>query len=346
SVDIGVFGFFYVSGNFAFEKSTQSITVTGDSHTTDVDALLIGASGVSAFAGINGPASNASALGLSLTGVAFALALLKGPARLAPAPATTDLRTWTALKASVGTASFVGIDGLTVAVNSLTVEINQAGGTLNGAAASTVADFKTTGLTVNTGGGHSMALDFDGSKGKLLKAEGSVDIGVFGFFYVSGNFAFEKSTQSITVTGDSHTTDVDALLIGASGVSAFAGINGPASNASALGLSLTGVDFALALLKAPASVPPAPETTDLRTWTALKASVGTASFVGIDGLTVAVNSLTVEINQAGGTLNGAAASTVADFKTTGLTVNTGGGHSMALDFDGSKGKLLKAEGSV
>ena len=72
----------------------------------------------------------------------------------APAPVATalgtDLRKWTALKATVASADFVGIEGLTVSVQTLAVLVNQKSGTLgNGTVAvpnSVYADFSPATL--------------------------------------------------------------------------------------------------------------------------------------------------------------------------------------------------------
>ena len=98
-----------------------------------------------------------------------------------------------------------------------------------------------------------------------------------------------------TVAGDDDVrteTQVDLLTIGASGVSAFAGMNGGTDDA--LGLSLTGVDFALVL----ASEKKAEAGKAKRQWTALKAEAEEVSFVGIEGLTVSAETLKVEVNRS------------------------------------------------
>src|SRR5207237_8161465 len=85
---------------------------------------------------------------------------------------------------------------------------------------------------------------------------------------------------------------VERLRVGAGHVNASAGVNGPAGSPGAMGLVLTDVEFGLALLKARAP-PAAAVATDLRTWTALKATIGGAEIVGIDGLTIAVHNLSI-----------------------------------------------------
>ena len=340
TVDIGVFGFFYVSGNFAFEKSSLTdVALSGGGTVASLEVLTVGASDVDAFAGVNGPADSGSAMGLSLQDVDFALVLGKVKAPAAPAVAT-DLRTFTAVTATVGDASFIGIDGLTLSVTSLAVDINKGGGTNNAVANTTALDFDTSPLEVNTGGGNSLTIDY---ATETLKAEGTVDIGVFGFFYVSGNFAFEKSSLTdVALSGGGTVASLEVLTVGASDVDAFAGVNGPADSGSAMGLSLQDVDFALVLGKVKAPAAPA-VATDLRTFTAVTATVGDASFIGIDGLTLSVTSLSVDINKGGGTNNAVANTTALDFDTSPLEVNTGGGNSLTINY---ATETLKAEGTV
>ena len=61
-------------------------------------------------------------LGLELEDVQFGLALMS---EKAAAGSTTPARSWTSMQAEVGSASFVGVDGLTVAVTSLGINVNQ-----------------------------------------------------------------------------------------------------------------------------------------------------------------------------------------------------------------------------
>jgi len=312
-VTLDVFGFFFAEGSFAVKKSSSTITV--GTERVAIDQLLIGGTVSSAFAGINGPASSASALGLVLTNVSFGLALMK-PRNVA------DTRSWTALKAEVGSASFIGVDGLTVSVSDLAVAVNQSSGVGNTAAA-----FAASPLSIATGPTTDVQLDFDG---ELLQASGTVELDVFGFFTANGTFAFEKSTSDLKLS-DGSTVAVNQLLLGATIDSAFAGVSGT-------GLELSDVEFGLGLFK-PAA------TTDVRSWTALKADVGSASFVGVDDLTIAVTNLSVAVNQGSGVGN----STVADFATS-LSITTDAtaspADSIELDFAGSAGALLQTSGDV
>ena len=77
-----------------------------------------------------------------------------------------------------------------------------------------------------------LVFDFAGRHGRLLEAAGRVTIDVLGFFYVSGNFAFTKKTETVQLydmeKGKSgEEVEVDLFTVGASKVNAFAGQNGP-----------------------------------------------------------------------------------------------------------------------
>src|SRR4029078_12555982 len=133
---------------------------------------------------------------------------------------------------------------------------------------------------------------------------------------------------------------------GAQNLHAFVGINGPYEfdsngngkiddgdqpNVNAMGLSLSGVDFALAMLKInPVSA------TDQRNWFALSAHADDVRLVGIDNLTAQISKLIVEINQGGGRNNAIANDTVVNFSvlpTGGLQVPTSNTDHMVIKFD-------------
>ena len=96
-----------------------------------------------------------------------------------------------------------------------------------------------------------------GSRGELTQVSGKLDISVYDFFQTKGDFAIEKMTETVTLADGvlnpdgtvkqaASTVKVDLLTLGASKVAAFAGIGGGTDNA--MGLSLTGVDFGMALM--------------------------------------------------------------------------------------------------
>ena len=119
-----------------------------------------------------------------------------------------------------------------ISAKTVSVEINLADA--NGL----VVDFTKENLDVS-----GVTFDLDGSKGEIIQASGDLSISVAGYFMVSGEFAFEKSTHEITLS-DGNKITANALTIGGADVSAFAGING--GTADEMGLKLSKVDFLLA----------------------------------------------------------------------------------------------------
>ena len=162
--------------------------------------------------------------------------------------------------------------------------------TINQAAAdSSLLDFSDAPLAVVNGPDSIFTVSVDGSRGELLEVSGNLDIDVFGFFQVSGGFALSKSTGTITLSDTAATElTVDQLTLGASNVSAFAGIAGGTSDA--VGLELTDVEFALGIFS--------DEADTTRTWTALQATAGSFGFIGVEDLSVTGTTLSVSINQA------------------------------------------------
>jgi hypothetical protein len=140
-------------------------------------------------------------------------------------------RKWTSLKAESGSVGFVGIVGLTVSADTLSVEINRAYTDAEGN--KTVIDYKAQSLEVKTGPESTLTMDMDGSEGELIRATGNLHLNLFNFFSVDGSFGFEKKTATLkgTDTKDTAATEddvtkdvtVDLLTVGAANVGAFAG---------------------------------------------------------------------------------------------------------------------------
>ncbi|MDZ4384364.1 MAG: hypothetical protein U0940_02655, partial [Nitrospirota bacterium] len=330
NLNVNIFNFFSVNGGFAFKKSTETVTLdTGDQ--VDVDLLTIGGSGINAFAGLNG--GSVDALGLALSDTDFALVMAGDKLDTA--------RKWTSLKATSGSVGFVGIDGLTVSADTLTVEVNRAGADKEGHLS--VIDYKAQGLEVKTGPETTMTVDIDGKEGELIRATGNVYLNMFNFFAVEGSFGFEKKTETLKVVetkGTATTTDdvsrdveMDLLTVGGAGITAFAGMS--YKTADELGLKLTGVDFGLVL----ASEKKVEAGKTKGKWTSLKATAEEVSFAGIEGLTVRGTALEVEVNRA--SVDGS----LLDYSDP-LSVLTGPGQAMAIDLKASDGELIRAGGAL
>ena len=78
------------------------------------------------------------------------------------------------------------------------------------------------------------------------------------------------------------------LLIGGNNLSAFAGSEG-------IGLSLSGVGLGIALMTE--QVEAGPNAPEARSWTSAQATIDAASFAGVEGLTIEVDTLALEVNR-------------------------------------------------
>ncbi|MBU3940297.1 LEPR-XLL domain-containing protein, partial [bacterium] len=317
-LELGLYNFFNASGSFALEKSSKTVTLS-DNNEADVDMLLLGASDLSVFAGLN--YSLEDEVGLVLGGVNFALALMSDK--------TQQNRKWSALQATAENGGFVGIDNFSLFGENLMVNINTA------AEDGTVVDFVLDNLTIQTSETSSVTLDMDASVGEYLRVSGYLDINMFNFFSVDGSFAIEKTTTTLSLDTQ-ESVEVDLLTIGATSVNAFVGVNG--GSADAVGIEAKDTDFALVI----ASDMTAQSTSQ---WTTLSATVGSAGFVGVDGLTLNASNLNVEINRTNET--GETARYI-DYTTTALEVKTGSNAEdfITLSIDGKEKELTQISGEM
>ena len=394
-LNLAISEFVFVQGNFAFEKSANIfITEQGATTTTEVTVLKVGASNVNIFAGIGGPPvfedNNSPAndnmpdgvidkydtpnedglMGVAIGVDEFGLALMKQAVPVGGTPPAV-IKSYTALRA-VGSVKLLGIEGLTIAAEQLTVEVNIA----NGPVGTKPVDFTRLaggGLEVPTGTGTPVVLlDY---AAELIQASGFVTLTIDQFVHVSGSFAFKKggAPQTVTLSDTTTVNNVSIMTIGASmgsDVNAFVGIGGPYFQDSngdgvidetdevladeAMGIALSDLEFGLALMK---ELPPVggPVPASLRSFYALRAS-GSVELVGIEGLTVAARDMTVEVNGGAlpppGTGPPVAVNFDTSFGTTGLVVPTGpeseltlGGTADAPD-NIFNGPIIRASGFV
>ncbi|MFO0203740.1 MAG: hypothetical protein ACK528_11495, partial [Alphaproteobacteria bacterium] len=314
SVTLAIQDFFRVEGSVGFGKSAGHLAIS-DGTSADVNLLTIGGENLNGFVGNR--SGTADQVGLALSELDFALALVTDAADLD--------RNWTAVTANAGQVALVGIPGLTLAATSLSVQINRP------AADGEVIDFLATPLQVSTGTGTALTLDLDGQQGELLRALGNLEIGVEGFFTASGDFAIERANSQVTLADSTQSVvEVELLTIGAHGISGFVGINGGSDEA--IGLELSDLDFALALASDLA--------TPSRKWAALTAAVGSAAFVGVPDVTLQAEALSLAYNRPN------ADGVVIDFNAKPLEVLTGPGSTLTIEHPGDAGALLEASGRL
>ncbi|MCJ8344407.1 hypothetical protein MJH12_02620, partial [bacterium] len=311
--DVDVFNFFQLNGDFAFEKYEGEVSLS-DGSKKQVDILTLGGKGVSAFAGLDGGTANE--LGFELSGVDFGLAIVNDQA-------DSSLK-WTSLQATATAASFVGLgDDFTISSDDLAVEINIKD--KNGL----VIDYLADSLAVKISNTETIEFDMDGLRLEQYSISGNLNINVYNFFQVSGGFALNKYTETVTLS-DGNDVIVDLMTLGASGVSAFVGMNGGSSDQ--IGFDVDSADFVLSILKEKDGAK--------RKWTSLYSTIDGASFVGIEELTIEATDLVVEINKE------ASDKTVVDFKAKNLEVKTSTTTSLTLDMDGQKLEYLRVRGNL
>jgi hypothetical protein len=322
---VDLFGFVQVEGDFALDRRDASLTLD-DGSTVAVNLLTVGARGVQGFAGMGGGTDDA--VGLALSDLDLALVFAAEDVQ------SGTPRQWTSLQGSAGAAALQGVDGVTLRGSDLSLQVNQA------AADGHVVDYSAATLDVSAGAGDPITLDMDGALGELLRASGSMSLGVMEFFQASGDFALERSRATVhtadkagTLADESGEVEVDLLTLGASGVSAFAGVG--AGTDDAVGLSLDEAAFALAIAQERV------QTGTPRQWTALKAQAGAAGMVGIDGLTLSGTTMSAAVNV--GDVDGV----VLDFADAyALDVATGPASTLSIDLSGADGETLAASGQV
>jgi hypothetical protein len=228
----------YLTGTIGVEKKTASLKLE-DGTTVNTTAVQLGGTGISGFVGLNATPGHTDQTGVSLSNLSFGYTL----ASPTNSDAGKDLRTWSALKAAASSASLVGVDVVTATVSSLHLNLNRAGGTKDGTAATKTADFASSPLA-NTVGGQSSTLDFVGS---ILQAFALIEFSVSGFASIRGRFGIDLGNMDVKLPSF---PDVDLptsfLRMWGIDVDVSVGINGPSwSSPDFTGFDLRDVDFNL-----------------------------------------------------------------------------------------------------
>ncbi|MFM7071476.1 MAG: hypothetical protein ACKO38_06740, partial [Planctomycetota bacterium] len=314
-------GYVEISGALEMVRTASTVKLA-DGSNVDVSLLKFSGTGLSGFVGINGPASNSDAMGVSISGVDFGFVLASPSDDLGG----TDLRRWTAARAKANSAGLVGVDAVTGTLTGLQLSFNRGSGTLNGAEQTTAIDFSGAPIGFGTPTNPETSLNFSD---KLLRLSATADITVGSFVKLAGSIAISKSVTTLELS-DSTSLEANVLSIGGSNLSGFAGLN--AGTAGAVGLSLEGIDFALAMATDAAD--------SSRSWTSLDAVAANAELTGVSGFEIAASNLAIEVNRADEN------DVVVDYAATPLSIDIGGGASRSLDLDGSLGDTTFVKGHL
>ncbi|RME35010.1 MAG: hypothetical protein D6786_03210, partial [Gammaproteobacteria bacterium] len=273
-MSLDILNFYQATDRFSFRFGFETLNVVdaaGVTTTKAVSSLKLSRTGISAFAGVSG-------VGVDLKNVSFALALVTDGSHL-----------WASLKATADQVSFKGINDVTISASNVSVALNSV-------SLGPVKDGSSLDYSAATGKSlaiPSSSIVFDTMKGETYSISGTMNVNLFGFFSVSGQFSFNKSVRTVDllpsaggmgVTGVS----VEGLTLIATNVDAFVGIN--ANSPDRIGFSATGVDFALMMLTDTAN--------KLRSWTALKANASSIAFKGIPGVNISGTNISVSLNMA------------------------------------------------
>ena len=330
-LDFSLDGDVSIEGNFAFSSKTGQTVTLSNNTTATVDEVTIGGAGISAFAGYNNtaneiPGASSGSVGLLITGLDFGIAFLKG--------ATAS---WTSAESHNGTAQLIGVPNLTVVASNIEVQYNH-----NAAGSGFVVDYAGTGhaLSVPTGA-TPVTLDMAGSHGNYTLVASTLDFSLGNLFEVTGDFAVSSQTGQHVTLNDTSVATVNEFTLGGTNVSIFAGYGNAGGTAAspaagAIGLSITGVNFGLAILTA----------TDVAhsgiKWTSAESNGGAAQFLGIPGVTIAATNVVAAYNATSSTAH---PNLVVDYLGAhALSVPTGQTSTLTLDMDGSKNsyKLVSA----
>src|SRR5688572_7251382 len=191
---------------------------------------------------------------------------------------SSDLRTaggisYTGLQLTVGSASLVGIPGITATVTAGKVNVNTSSDLAR-------LDWESAGA------GSTPLFGIDIASTTEVEVAGTLGLSIGGFVVAAGGFSLVKQTVAGgTVDG------ADALVVTLTGVSVFAGVGGSLSAANVvtpgtIGVSASGINATLAIVRTAGGV----------SYTGLQLTVGSASLVGIPGITATVTAGKVNVN--------------------------------------------------
>ena len=301
---LNIFNIITGSANFALSQSTVNVAFngTGPADLTGATLIQIGLSGLNATAGTGG-------FGVAVTGGDLGIAVLE------PSDPGVDGRHWVAVYGTGLSASLNLGSSISATLASVSVQINQAGGTgpdhapataLNWAADLELSGATTFGGTVNPGSllpkppaQPDLTIAFTGPQ---LAVSGSLtNLNIFNVITGSADFAISQTTVNASLGGNTTLTGATLIQVALNNLQAGAGAGG-------FGVAVTGGTLGLAVLQATG-------TNDSRYWIGVTGSGLAANLSLTSSITAAVANLSIAINQAGGKDSGGNAATALDWAT-------------------------------
>ena len=266
---------------------------------------------MSGFAGLNGPAGSGNAIGFAVEGLDLVLGSF----------VSNDGRVWTTSKGSTASVDVIGFDAITVGVSDFVIERNTSSG-------SEWADFSSQPLAVSVGQ-VQLVLDVDGSLGELLRVGGSFEFALGSFFRAQGTVYLSALTQEVNLSNEESIL-VDSILFAAEGLSGFVGVASNDPQDPGIGFLLSDLDLLLAWHT---------EVEGTRVWSSIKAGIGEAAAVGVDGLTASFSDAELSIQSDADDL------TVVDYSGAPL-LSPMETSILLIDFDGARGPFLSLVGTI
>jgi hypothetical protein len=292
----------------------------------DVSVLTIGGRELTAFIGANG--GSPGQVGFEVGVQEFALAILK--------PVAADTRSW--WRCALLTGRLHGHP------RRRDLRRNPGGGDQHRRRRRYVRRLQPAAGRASLGADERLDHARHRLRDTFVRLSADVTIRIAGFFRLSGQFAFERSTLP-TVTLDDGSTLTDAAMLafsiqapltatppplpGADPVPpAFVGIN--AGTPTAIGFGANVDSFLLVIVKPG-------EASDTRSWAAVKADLSSAGIVGLPSVDLTVSDLLVQINTS------AADDTFVDFSAFRAASSSSESSGLSLDYDEA---FVQVQGTV
>ena len=257
---------------------------------------------------------SASVRGVQINGLNLGMALMR-PGQ----PSAADQRSWLALRASADEVDLSGLGlasaGVSLNAKSLGVELNQGLGLLGGSDNLSVMDLAgARAITVATSAG-AVALDFDARRGEVLQVVADVEMAVGSVLSVSGTVALSQVPVRNVALDNGQVQRMSGTLLAGENLAMRFGT-------ATVALAASDVSFAMAMLK---------DTASGSAFLGLSVEAGQVELLGVPGVQLSGEGITVELNRGPGT--GALAGRVVDFRASDV------------DGDGLTGTLIALRGA-